>query len=228
MNYQKIYNQIIERARSQKRKKGKGEYFESHHIIPKSLGGEGNVKQWRTHPNIILLTAREHFVCHWLLHLIYPDNTKLSMSLWIMCNLKNDEQKRYTPSSRIIEYAKLKMVESKKGKVGYWKGKHLSDETKLKISKTKMGVPIHSEENKRKAGLRSKGNKNMLNKKHSDETKKLISETNKNRYKLNPNLIVNQSNLMKNRKQSKVECPYCHKLGGNTMYRWHFENCKFK
>jgi group I intron endonuclease len=28
--------------------------------------------------------------------------------------------------------------------------------------------------------------------------------------------------------QKKVECPYCHKIGGTTMYRWHFNNCKFK
>lgn len=33
---------------------------------------------------------------------------------------------------------------------------------------------------------------------------------------------------MKNRKQNKVKCPYCDKEGGNTMGRWHFENCKYK
>lgn len=25
-----------------------------------------------------------------------------------------------------------------------------------------------------------------------------------------------------------LTCPYCNKTGGNTMKRWHFENCKFK
>lgn len=36
-------------------------YVEKHHIIPKSLGGS-NKKI-----NIVSLTAREHFICHWLL-----------------------------------------------------------------------------------------------------------------------------------------------------------------
>lgn len=55
-----------------------------------------------------------------------------------------------------------------------------------------------------------------------------MSESHLERYKSNPNLIESKSKLMKNRKQNKIECPYCHKLGGNTMGRWHFENCKLK
>jgi hypothetical protein len=39
-------------------------YTESHHIIPKCMGGEGKTTQWRTHPNIVLLTAEEHFNVH--------------------------------------------------------------------------------------------------------------------------------------------------------------------
>ena len=31
------------------------------------------------------------------------------------------------------------------------------------------------------------------------------------------------------KKQTLIECPYCHKIGGNaTMPRWHFNNCKEK
>lgn len=26
--------------------------------------------------------------------------------------------------------------------------------------------------------------------------------------------------------QNKLECPICGKLGGNSMKRWHFNNCK--
>lgn len=36
-------------------------YYERHHIIPKSLGGSNKAQ------NLIYLTAREHFICHWLL-----------------------------------------------------------------------------------------------------------------------------------------------------------------
>jgi hypothetical protein len=35
MNYLKIYNIIIEKAKLEERKKGCGVYYELHHIIPK-------------------------------------------------------------------------------------------------------------------------------------------------------------------------------------------------
>ena len=57
MNYEKIYNQIIERAKS----RNLDGYSEKHHIIPKCMGG-GNNKG-----NLVNLTAKEHFICHLLL-----------------------------------------------------------------------------------------------------------------------------------------------------------------
>ena len=36
-------------------------YTENHHIFPKSIGGDNSMD------NLVLLTAREHFICHWLL-----------------------------------------------------------------------------------------------------------------------------------------------------------------
>ena len=46
MDYKKIYFQIIERSKKENRKKFQGIYYESHHIVPKCLGGEGSTKQW--------------------------------------------------------------------------------------------------------------------------------------------------------------------------------------
>lgn len=37
------------------------EYCETHHILPRSLGGS-NIQQ-----NLVKLTGREHYICHWLL-----------------------------------------------------------------------------------------------------------------------------------------------------------------
>ena len=71
MNYEKIYTQLIERARSENRMKGCGIYFEQHHIVPKCLNGSNNKT------NLVLLTAREHYVAHKLLCEIYPEKTKL-------------------------------------------------------------------------------------------------------------------------------------------------------
>lgn len=74
MNYKKIYDAIIEKAKLDNRIKGVV-YYESHHIVPKSLGGS-NCKE-----NRVLLTAKEHFVCHRLLVKIYKNDSKKYLSM---------------------------------------------------------------------------------------------------------------------------------------------------
>jgi len=54
MNYKRIHDQIIERAKSRILEG----YKERHHIIPKCMGGN-NEKD-----NLVYLTAREHFIIH--------------------------------------------------------------------------------------------------------------------------------------------------------------------
>lgn len=65
MNYKNIYDSIILKATNESEQrnteKNFGFYFEKHHIIPRSLGGSDEEQ------NLTLLTAREHFLCHWLL-----------------------------------------------------------------------------------------------------------------------------------------------------------------
>lgn len=100
MDYKKIHDNIIKRAKTRKLEG----YFERHHIIPKCMNGTNNPD------NLVDLTAREHFLIHWLLHEIYPDNNGLRYAFWSMCR-SSDNQKRYTPSSRIYAYAKYKMTE---------------------------------------------------------------------------------------------------------------------
>lgn len=75
MNYIKIYKKIIENAKSEQRKKGGLVYYESHHIIPdfmfknrKRKGPKGHLDGNPNDPkNLVLLTAREHILCHVLL-----------------------------------------------------------------------------------------------------------------------------------------------------------------
>lgn len=64
MNYQRIYDQIIDQAKKEQRKKGQGVYYENHHIVPRSEGGS-NKKE-----NLVLLTAKEHYIAHLLLYTI--------------------------------------------------------------------------------------------------------------------------------------------------------------
>jgi hypothetical protein len=107
MDYKRAYDKICEKANSENRVKGQGTYYEAHHIIPACLGGQGKTSQWRTHPNIVLLTSKEHYICHLLLCHIYPENSKLAFAFWAMCNQKNPKQKdRYTPTGKIYEYAR--------------------------------------------------------------------------------------------------------------------------
>lgn len=75
MNYKRIYDQLISTRQKLHREKNQGEYFESHHIVPKCMGGTDDKE------NLILLTAREHFVAHWLLALAYKGNFLL-LAAW--------------------------------------------------------------------------------------------------------------------------------------------------
>lgn len=56
--YSRWYFNIIENAKNRIKI---DEYFEIHHIIPKSFGGSNDSS------NLVKLTYREHFLCHWLL-----------------------------------------------------------------------------------------------------------------------------------------------------------------
>lgn len=115
MDYQKIYNQIIERAKSENRVKGGEIYYENHHITPKCLGGKGKLYEFN-HPNLILLTAREHFLCHLLLVEIFPDQIKLKHALWLMNQgIVRYTKKTYSPSSKIYERLKLERNKHIKG-----------------------------------------------------------------------------------------------------------------
>lgn len=58
MDYRKIYNQIIDYRKENPYSDG---YSETHHILPVSLGGTNDK------PNKVVLTAKEHYICHLLL-----------------------------------------------------------------------------------------------------------------------------------------------------------------
>ena len=50
-------------------------YCEKHHILPRCMGG----KNWRVGPNIVILTGREHFICHLLLTKMVAGDYKRKM-----------------------------------------------------------------------------------------------------------------------------------------------------
>jgi group I intron endonuclease len=99
--------------------------------------------------------------------------------------------------------------EETKKKIGTaHKGMTRSEESKAKIGAAKKGMK-HSVITKAKMSAASKGNQNMLGKTHSEETKAKMSAA------------------RKGKQQSKIQCPYCQKIGGCVaMHRYHFDNCK--
>lgn len=68
MNYQKIYDAIIAKAKLRDYLEC---YYEIHHIFPKSMGGVD------LEENLVKLTFKEHFICHRLLTKIYPKENKM-------------------------------------------------------------------------------------------------------------------------------------------------------
>lgn len=178
MNYQRIYNQIINQAREENRVKVKGGvYYESHHIIPKCLGGNNSKK------NLILLTAREHFICHLLLVEIYPENQKLQYAAWAFVNqIQNKNQQRhYKISGRVYERLKIIAAENISK---LHTGRKDSEEVRQKKSKAHTGKKL-SEETLQKlrkpkpTGFGNKISQRLKNKKKSAEHIKNMSESKK-------------------------------------------------
>lgn len=70
--YSIIYEKFI--AKCKLRKDIKSDFFEIHHIVPKSLGGSNE------ETNLIKLTPREHFFAHLLLSKMYEGESQIKMA----------------------------------------------------------------------------------------------------------------------------------------------------
>jgi 5-methylcytosine-specific restriction endonuclease McrA len=139
--YHNIYYSLINRAKS--RTLPKETYIEKHHIVPKSLGGDNSTE------NIVSLTAREHFICHWLLIKITAGKERRSMCYALSLMRTHHTNKRYnTPiSSRVFEKIRSELVvsiETKQKISNTLKGKKKPEGFGKKISKALKGRPsIH-------------------------------------------------------------------------------------
>jgi len=123
MNYKSIYDNIVIRGLDRKFSwKKSDEYFERHHIIPRCMGGSNK------RSNLVMLTAKEHFVCHHLLWMMNRTNKGLTLGFHKMRSA-NKKQHERTFSLTAKEYSKLRSDLS-----NAFKGRIISDETKAKIS----------------------------------------------------------------------------------------------
>ena len=193
MDYKRIYDELMQsrlllkEERIELRKRG--EYFEAHHIIPKSMGGGGftiRINQL-SHPNIVVLTGREHYIAHALLWLIYR-NKEMACAFNFMYKTTNKNHRRdYRVSSRLYEMLKKDIrnmgtsEETRKKLSKVHLGKKLTPEHREKIRQSNLGriQPAEAVEKSRQANLgrhhtieaRKKISKRNLGKLRSEEAK---------------------------------------------------------
>ena len=146
MNYKNIYHQLIERAKSRLLVSE----YETHHILPKSLGGPN------TKDNLVKLTLREHFVAHLLLTRMYQGVAKRKMyfAFYRLSNRHKITNGRFYQNSKLqakkylseihsgktlslehIQTIKLRMTGENNPNYG---SKHTKENLEL-MSKVKMG-----------------------------------------------------------------------------------------
>jgi len=240
------YNAIIERAQT----RVIDGYHEKHHIQPRSLGGSNDKD------NLVDLTAREHFICHWLLTKIYTGEAKSKM-IYALNGMKrsNEFAQRYQTdiTSRVYENLKkeFSMVHSAtmKGRTPWNKGipitenqrsknrksalgKKHTDIAKSRISEAQIGRK-RSEETKEKIRNALKGRpKGPM----SEEGKRIRSESAKGKAKpegmgakLSATVAAQKAAGTHYTQQPKQICPHCGIQASKARYNgFHGDKCKFK
>lgn len=184
-------------------------YAETHHIYPRSL-----FPQLANDPkNLIRLTAREHFIAHWILHKAFGG--KMTMAFMYM---KAGADGRYwNLNSKSYETLRVEFG-------AIWSdaktGKKLSAEHRAAMSAGRTGKPL-SQDHREAIRLGNQG------KVVSPETCQKISEAKRGK---TPNRVMTDSyRALLQRPKKKEPCKCCGKLVAiNMINRWHNDNCKHK
>ena len=202
MNYEKIYNNLIDRA-TQRVTEG---YVEKHHIVPRCLGGTD------TKENIVSLYPEEHYLAHLLLCKVNKGNSKLlyaamNMTSGSMINNGKRNNKAYgwlrrqyaesmsgdnNPARRNPNLQK----EAAKKRVGQKR----TEETKARMSAAQKGRTV-SEETKRKMAMAAATRPPI-----SEETRAKLKSRTPNRSwagkKQPPEMIAKRADAIRGRKDS--------------------------
>ena len=184
--YTNIYNKIINRAKLQQRVKSSETYYESHHILPKSLGGDNAIE------NKVLLTFKEHYICHRLLPKMVETKqhkTKMNYALYMMNKASGLQDRSLSHHQKMICLeANRKACRNRNHKPNL--GNRHSEETKQLLREKSTGKK-HSEESIQKIkenNIRtneSRGKKTsaaLTGKKKSEEHRRKISEAIKRKH----------------------------------------------
>ena len=135
MNYRKHYERLVQQTPPEG-------YTEKHHVVPHCMGGTDRKS------NIVKLSARQHFVAHWLLKKIYPNQPGLIYAFHMMFHptSSNTRQTDWI-HSRSRTYARLKEemivdIHKRFDRDGHpFLGRKHTEATKQKIRDTKAQNP---------------------------------------------------------------------------------------
>lgn len=243
--YTKWYNQITERARC----RIIDTYTETHHIKPRSLGGTDDID------NLVELTAREHFICHWLLVKMTTgeDHYKMLNALRMMRAEKLGQQRYETAiTSRVYEsikqeYARLQSERIRGENNPMWgkthtkkarrmiseknTGKKLTEEqiARQVIAQTGRKRKPFSEEWRAKMSESKRGEKNnRYGVELSEETRRKIGDRIRGR-KQTPEEKARRAEANRGKVKPKKLCPHCDQMiAVNTYPRWHGDRCSHR
>jgi len=241
MNYNWHYDNLIRTRKLLNREKYKGIYYEDHHIIMLSMGGDD------TKDNRVLLTAKEHYIAHYLLWKIHRNN-KSVYAFFRMCQDANKTNLRI--SARTYEEIRIECAKiSSENLKSMWndpkmrnklsisnsiknKGRIHTEQSRKNMSEAHKGIKQSQEsidkrrikmigrkrtdETKRKLGLNFKG------KKHTDKSKEKMSQSAKNR-KLSDETKKEMSIKMSIDKKKPRRC---YKLTSPNNIEYVFVGCK--
>lgn len=221
--YEKWYNNITERGKN----RTLDEYAERHHIVPRSLGGADDAS------NLVSLTAREHFICHWLLTKMHTGESRGKMinALYMMQG-QSTHQKRY--ESKITSRIYKNLREEYAAYISKLnKGRIQPPEEKAKQIAAITGrkrAPFSEEWRAKLSAAKSGENNNRYGVVFSEETRKKIGDKLRGK-KQSPERVAARAEKQRslNMKREKLLCPHCNQLiAVNGYARWHGDNCKQK
>jgi hypothetical protein len=248
--YKQWYTNITEQAKNRQLKS----YTESHHIIPRSLGGSNDAD------NLVNLTAREHFICHWLLVKMTTgqEHHKMLNALRMM-RAENPNQQRYTTkiTARVYESIKTEysilQSERVRGNKNPMYGKKRTQKMNDAVSQANKGrIPSKEQIDNLKTALAertasgvkrkeySKEYREERSKKYSgegnprygvevlDNTRKKIGDKLRGRKQTEEEKLARSLANMGKKREKKL-CPHCDQLVAVNGYaRWHGDHCKIR
>lgn len=160
MNYVWHYDRLIETRKTRIREKGV--YYERHHVVMKSMGGTDEES------NLVWLTAREHFLAHWLLWKIHR-NRQAAYAFSVMRRRKGCQTEVKLSSRMYAELRECARISASLRKKSVEERKKISE--KLKGNQNAKGHSYFPTKE-----VKSRISKSLTGRKRADEICEKISK----------------------------------------------------